>query len=334
MPRAFVTGVAGFLGSHVAEHFGSLGWDVSGIDNLKGGSLTNVPEGVRFERADCLASAGYSRLIQDADVVFHCAASAYDGLSLFSPGLVYRDTVQATVEVATAAVRAGVGRFVHCSSMSRYGAQPAPFTENLTPQPVSPYGLAKVASEQIVANLFSRHGGEYAIAVPHSIIGPRQRFDDPYRNVAAIMINRMLRGMQPVIYGDGSSVRCFSFVADVISCLANMGLFPEASGEIINVGPDEESVTILQLAERIATLLDFSLDPKFVPPRQGEVPNATCSSDKARRILGYSTTTTLDDGLQSMIDWIAQSGPREFVYSLPLDIVNEHTPTTWVDRIM
>jgi UDP-glucose 4-epimerase len=334
MPRAFVTGVAGFLGSHVAEHFGSLGWDVGGIDNLSGGSVANVPEGVRFRRADCLESGSYNGLIEGADLVFHCAASAYDGLSLFSPALVYRDTVQATVETVTAAVRADVGRFVHCSSMSRYGAQPAPFTEDLVPQPVTPYGLAKVASEQIVANLFSTHGGEYAIAVPHSIIGPRQRFDDPYRNVAAIMINRMLRGMQPVIYGDGSSVRCFSFVADVISCLANMGLRPEASGEIINVGPDEESVTILELAEHIATLLDFPLDPKFVAPRPGEVTHATCNSDKARRALGYRTTTTLDVGLRSTIDWIARTGPREFVYNLPLDIVNEHTPTTWVDRIM
>jgi UDP-glucose 4-epimerase len=334
MPRAFVTGVAGFLGSHVAERFSSLGWDVSGIDNLSGGSVANVPDGVRFERADCLESSSYDRLIEGADLVFHCAASAYDGLSLFSPALVYRDTVQATVETVTAAVRAGVGRFVHCSSMSRYGAQPAPFTEDLVPQPVTPYGLAKVASEQIVANLFSTHGGEYAIAVPHSIIGPRQRFDDPYRNVAAIMINRMLRGMQPVIYGDGSSVRCFSFVADVISCLANMGLFREASGEIINVGPDEELVTILELAEHIAALLDFQLDPKFVAPRPGEVTYATCNSDKARRMLGYRTTTTLNQGLQSTIDWIARTGPREFVYNLPLDIINEHTPTTWVDRIM
>src|ERR1043165_8984748 len=110
MPRAFVTGVAGFLGSHVAERFSSLGWDVSGIDNLSGGSVANVPDGVRFERADCLESSSYDRLIEGADLVFHCAASAYDGLSLFSPALVYRDTVQATVETVTAAVRAGVGR--------------------------------------------------------------------------------------------------------------------------------------------------------------------------------------------------------------------------------
>src|SRR5438876_11232877 len=123
MPRAFVTGVAGFLGSHVAEHFLAVGWEVSGIDNLSGGQLANLPAGVRFLQADCLESEAYDSLLSDTDLVFHCAASAYDGLSLFSPGLVYRDTLQATVEVATAAVRNDIGRFVHCSSMSRYGAQ-------------------------------------------------------------------------------------------------------------------------------------------------------------------------------------------------------------------
>ncbi len=334
MPRAFVTGVAGFLGCHVAEHFLGLGWDVSGIDNLVGGDLANLPEGVRFERVDCLDSAAYDHLVAGADLVFHCAASAYDGLSVFSPALVYRDTLQATVEVATAAVRGGAGRFVHCSSMARYGGQPSPFTEDMPPMPVSPYGLAKVGSEQFVENLISHHGGEYAIAVPHNIIGPRQRFDDPYRNVAAIMINRMLRGMQPVIYGDGSSVRCFSFVGDVISCLAQMGLLPEVAGEVINIGPDEEPVTILELAEHIAALMNFPLDPKFVAARPAEVTFATCSSDKARRLLGYRTTATLDEGLQSMIEWIDRVGPREFRYDRHLEIVTHRTPTTWVDRIL
>jgi UDP-glucose 4-epimerase len=334
VPRAFITGAAGFLGSHVAEHFRDLGWDVRGIDNLSGGNTANVPDDVSFRVADCLDSAGYDDLIRGCDLVFHCAASAYDGLSMFSPALVYRDTLQATVEVATATVRAGVGRFVHCSSMARYGDQASPFTEDMRPLPTSPYGLAKVNSEQFVENFLARHGGEFAIAVPHNIIGPRQRFDDPYRNVAAIMINRMLRGMQPVIYGDGSSVRCFSFVADCVACLAGMGLLPEAAGQTINIGPDEEPVTILQLAERIAALMDYPLDPKFVAARPGEVSEATCSSDKARSLLGYRTSTSLDEGLRTMIDWIDRVGPREFVYDRPLELVTPQTPTTWVDRIL
>ncbi len=241
MRKAFVTGVAGFLGSHVAERFRNLGWEVAGIDNLQGGQRANVPDGVRFETVDCLDRDAYLPLIRDADVVYHCASAAYDGLSVFAPAFVYRHTAQATVEVASAAVSSGVKRFVYCSSMARYGALPTPFTEDMEPAPVNPYGLAKRASELVVANLFDTHGGEHCIAVPHNIIGPRQRFDDPYRNVASIMINRMLRGLQPVIYGDGSNLRCFSFIDDVIYCLEQMGITEVAAGQTINIGPEGPS---------------------------------------------------------------------------------------------
>ncbi|MGH9170031.1 MAG: NAD-dependent epimerase/dehydratase family protein [Acidimicrobiales bacterium] len=334
MAKVFVTGVAGFLGSHVAERFRDLGWEVVGIDNLQGGREGNVPAGVRFEVRDCLERESYLPLMAGSDLVYHCACAAYDGLSLFSPAFVYRHTVQATVEVASAAVASGVSRVVHCSSMARYGALPAPFTEDMEPAPVSPYGFAKWCSELIVANLAETHGGEYAIAVPHSIIGPRQRFDDPYRNVASIMINRMLRGLQPVIYGDGSSRRCFSFVTDVLDCLERMGSWPAAAGETINVGPDEGAVTILGLAEEIASLLGVRLDPIFVAPRPLEVREATCSAGKARRLLGYETATCLRDGLISMIDWIERNGPRDFQYDRDIEIVTAATPDTWVDKLL
>jgi UDP-glucose 4-epimerase len=334
VPKVFVTGVAGFLGSHVAERFRDLGWDVAGIDNLQGGQVANVPDGVRFEAADCLDRESYRPLLRGADVVYHCASAAYDGLSVFAPAFVYRHTAQATVEVASAAVSSGVGRFVHCSSMARYGELPTPFTEDMHPAPVNPYGLAKRASELVVANLFETHGGEHCIAVPHNIIGPRQRFDDPYRNVASIMINRMLRGLQPVIYGDGSNLRCFSFISDVIYCLEQMGTAAVAAGETINIGPDEGAVTILALAKEIATLMAFDLDPIFVDARPQEVAEAVCSADKARRLLGYATTTTLREGLQSMIEWVGRHGPSDFTYDLHIEVLTDRTPATWVDKLI
>jgi UDP-glucose 4-epimerase len=334
VPKVFVTGVAGFLGSHLAERYRDRGWEVVGIDNLLGGQPANVPEGVRFEVVDCLDRDRVLPLIEGSDLTYHCASAAYDGLSVFSPAMVYRNTAQATVEVASAAVSAGVQRFVYCSSMSRYGELRTPFTEDMMPAPVNPYGLAKVAAELIVVNLFETHGGDYGIAVPHNIIGPRQRFDDPYRNVASIMINRMLRGRQPVIYGDGSSLRCFSFIDDVIFCLEKMGTEPQAIGETINIGPDEGSLTILELAQEIAELLSFSLDPIFVPPRPQEVTTAVCSADKARRLLGYSTSTTVRDGLKSMISFIEEQGPRDFSYDLDLEIRTDQTPATWMDKLI
>lgn len=334
MGSVFVTGMAGFLGSHVAEHFRDRGWQVRGIDNLTGGEMVNVPDGVDFTQADCLDREKYQHLIDGADAVYHCAASAYDGFSVFSPAMVFRDTVQATVESLVASISGGAGRFINCSSMARYGDQAAPFTEDMTPRPVTPYGIAKVAAEDAVRCISDLHGLTYVIAVPHNIIGPRQRFDDPYRNVAAIMINRMLRGQQPVIYGDGSSLRCFSFVSDVLQSLVSMGTADNVASEVINVGPDEGAVTILELAQSIAGLLAFDLDPVFVPARPREVAVATCSADKSRRLLGYQTQVPLLAGLEEMVTWIAKAGPREFRYDREIEVLTAQTPRTWTDHVI
>lgn len=332
--RVFVTGVAGFLGSHVAERFRDLGHEVRGIDNLQGGDPENVPPGVEMRVVDCLDRETYLPFMQGSDLVYHCAAAAYDGLSVYAPAYVFRHTAQATTEVASAAISAGVGRFVHCSSMARYGDVAPPFTEDQTPRPANVYGHAKLVSEAVVTNLFSTHGGEWSIAVPHNIFGPRQRFVDPYRNVVAISINRMLKGLQPVIYGDGLQERCFSHIADVLYCMEQMGLSPAASGQVVNIGPDEGTVTILQLMQEIADLLDFDLEPIFVPRRATEVRVATCSAEKARRMLGYRTKTGLLDGLRSTIAWISANGPRDFRYDREIEIISASTPRTWIDRLI
>ncbi|HZO64123.1 MAG: NAD-dependent epimerase/dehydratase family protein [Kribbellaceae bacterium] len=329
-----VTGVAGFLGSHVAETFCAMGREVRGIDNMLGGFKENVPDDVEFLVADCRDVADYAALLSGVELVYNCAAAPYEGVSVFSPYFVHEHTCSATIAVLSASVQAGVKRFVQCSSMARYGAGRTPYTENMVPMPADPYGIAKLAAEQTVRSICDAHGVEYQIAVPHNIIGPRQRYDDPYRNVAAIMINRMLRGLPPIVYGDGSQRRCFSFVSDVVSCLVRMGTDDDLNGEVINVGPDEDPVTILELAHTIADILGMPCEPVFVPGRPLEVPHAVCSSDKARRLLGYRTTVSLRDGLTEMADWIAAQGTREFDYRLPLEIVNELTPATWTKQLI
>jgi UDP-glucose 4-epimerase len=331
---ALVTGVAGFLGSHLADDLLASGFEVRGIDNMIDGFKENVPEGVEFREADCRRIDEYLDMLSGVEVVFHCAAAPYEGLSVFAPFLVHEHTTSATVAMLSAAVRSGVRRFVHCSSMSRYGKLIPPFTEDMTPRPLTPYGIAKYAADLQVAAIGGVHSMEYNIAVPHNIIGPRQRFDDPYRNVAAIMINRALRGLQPIVYGDGSQLRCFSFVSDVVSCLAKLGTDPEVHGEIVNVGPDEGEVTVLRLAELVCELTGRPFDPIFVPARPLEVHHATCSSDKARRLLGYRTRVGLREGLTEMVEWISRQGPREFAYHLQLEILNGLTPRTWTGRLI
>ncbi|MBF0515814.1 MAG: NAD-dependent epimerase/dehydratase family protein [Nitrospirae bacterium] len=331
--RVFITGVAGFLGSHLADAFIKKGWHVAGCDSLIGGYLDNVPEKVEFYQYDCTYLNSMRKILKGIDIVYHCAATAYEGFSVFSPHIVTKNIVDATVTVITAAIQNNVKRFVLCSSMARYGTNEVPFTEDMAPKPQDPYGIGKYATELMLRNLSETHGMEYVIAVPHNIIGPRQKYDDPYRNVASIMINLMLRKRQPIIYGDGQQKRCFSFVQDDISILEELGTSEAAVGEVVNIGPDKEFVTINQLAEVLARLLKFKLKPRYYPDRPNEVKFANCSADKARRLFGYNPTCDLETGLSEMISWIMSRGTKPFKYHLDIEIVNDKTPKTWKNKL-
>jgi len=127
--------------------------------------------------------------------------------------------------------------------------------------------------------------------------------------------------------------RCFSFIQDDVKVLEKLVFSDKVVGEVINIGPDEEFVTINQLAETIAKLLKFKLKPIYMPERPQEVKLANCSADKARRLLGYKTEYTLGAGLKSMIDYIKKRGPKPFKYHLDLEIINKKTPRTWKDKL-
>lgn len=334
MQKVFITGVAGFLGSHLADTFLARGYHVVGIDNFLGGYEDNVPKDVELYRGDLLDFDSLASKMKGCELVYHTACTAYEGLSVFSPSLIVANTCQISVNAFTAAIQAGVGRFIHCSSMARYGTQEViPFVESAECKPQDPYGIAKYASELLLKNLSLVHNLPLVIAVPHNIIGPRQRYDDPFRNVASIMINLMLQGRQPVIYGDGTQVRCFSDIKDDVDCLVEFAENPIALGETFNIGPDEHPVKVLQLAEVISKLLNFNLDPIFVTGRPQEVKYATCSAEKIRKYFGYSTKITLEESLKGLINYIETRGVRPFQYHLPIEIVSEKTPKTWTNKM-
>ncbi len=330
----FITGIAGFLGSHLADRMLMLGHNVSGNDTLIGGYMDNVPSGVKFYNIDCCDVGKMADAMKGVDIVFHTAATAHEGLSIFSPSFITRNIFEASVATISAAIQNKAKRFVYCSSMARYGNQEAPFKESQTPAPVDPYAIAKVAGEDILKALAPMNNMEWNIAIPHNIVGPRQRYDDPFRNVMSIMINRVLQGKPPVIYGDGSQVRCFSFIDDCLFCLERLALDPNITSETVNIGPDEEFVTINELARAIIKELDFKGEPIYLPDRPREVKHATCDATKARELLDYETTTTFTMGLRQTIQYIKSRGPRPFDYSYPLEIINKYTPRTWVDKSM
>ena len=332
--KIFITGVAGFLGSHLADRMLELGHEVVGNDTLIGGYLDNVPRGVQFYEADCCDAPRMTYIMKACDIVIHTAATAHEGLSVFSPSFITRNIFEASVATMSAAIQNNVKRFVYCTSMARYGDQQTPFTEDMKPRPVDPYGIAKVAGEEVLKVLGETHGMEWNIAVPHNIVGPRQRYDDPFRNVMSIMINRNLRGKPAIIYGDGLQTRCFSYVADCINCLEKMALDPNIVGETINIGPDEGTITVKQLAELVAKECGFDGEAIHMPDRPREVKHASCSADKARKLLNYETKTVLEKAIQETVDYVRTKGPREFDYSYPLEIISDKTPATWKDRLM
>ena len=332
--KIFITGVAGFLGSHLADLMIVNGHRVSGNDNMIGGYGDNIPEGVEFHQIDCRDLDKMTSAMRGSDIVYHCAATAYEGLSVFSPLLVTQNIFEASVSTVTAAIKNQVKRFVYCSSMARYGTNQIPFREEYIPHPQDPYGIAKEAGERVIINLCDTHGIEWNIAVPHNIVGPRQKYDDPFRNVMSIMLNRMLQGKAPVIYGDGEQKRCFSYIDDCLYCLNELAFSENVKGEIINIGPDEEIVTINKLAELCANETGCNLDPIHYEDRPKEVKLATCSADKARRLLNYSTTTNLKTAVRKTADYIRLRGTRKFKYHLPLEIISDKTPKTWKDKLI
>jgi UDP-glucose 4-epimerase len=174
--KIFITGVAGFLGSHLADAMIAEGHHVVGVDNLIGGELDNVPSKVHFHQIDCNDFNHIQKISYGCDIYYHCAATAYEGLSMFSPHVVTQNIVGASVSIFSAAAANRAKRIVYCSSMARYGALEPPFTEDQRPRPQDPYGIGKLAAEEILRVLCETHDLEYVIAVPHNIIGPRQKW--------------------------------------------------------------------------------------------------------------------------------------------------------------
>lgn len=346
--KIWITGVAGFLGSHLAEELLKLDHKVGGNDSLICGDKANVPKGVQFELADCRDQLGMQRWlgIFQPEVLIHCAATAHEGLSNFSPSFITRNIYEASIATFSAAIASGVKRIIFMSSMARYGSGRLieegkyiqreslgpPFYEEMMPEPIDPYGIAKVAAEYTLQSLCKLHNVEYVIAVPHNIIGQRQKYDDPFRNVASIMINRALQNKPIYVYGDGQQKRCFSPIKDCLDSLVKM-VDADISGEIINIGPDAGEISVLQLAHMIRQIIGDQVTIEHLPDRPNEVKNAYCSSDKARQILGYSPKQSLHECLVEMVEYIREKQPKPFAYNFPIEI-ESGCPKVWTQRML
>lgn len=331
--KAIVTGGAGFIGSHVAERLVRDGHEVLVIDDLSGGFRENVPDGAQLEVASVTEDLDDVFRQFAPDVVYHLAAYAAEGLSHHIPVFNYTNNIIGTVNVLGATHRCGARHFVFTSSIAVYGhpRDGRPFTEKDTPAPVDPYGIAKLACEQHIRAFTRYYGGpRYTILRPHNVFGPRQNISDPYRNVVGIFMARALEGKPMPIFGDGSQTRSFTYVDVVADAIVDAPRNARARDVTVNVGGDE-SMSVRDLANCIADLMDAPSTPEFLPARQ-EVKHAHCEHALARDIFATAYARNSVDiraGLGRMAQHV-RSHPVPPITNCPAAIeITDGLPESW-----
>jgi UDP-glucose 4-epimerase len=332
--RVLVTGGAGFMGSWLVDELVRRGHNVVSVDDLSGGSIQNVNKKSKFIKADVRHTEKIEEIVRDEkiDVIYHLAAYAAEGQSIFSPVQINDINIKPMNNLLVAAVNNDVKKFVFTSSMAVYGKQKPPFDETMATMPEDPYGCAKAYCERMLEIFSQIYDFNYTIIRPHNVYGPRQNISDPYRNVLGIWINSIMRSKPPYVYGDGNQTRAFSFVQDAIIAIANAGFFGQANREIINVG-SEEVVTINEALKIVLETMNSKLKPIYVEERPGETKHAYCTVKKSEKLLDYRTTTRLREGIQKMVNWAREWGPQKPTYRIPLEI-RKKAPRVWREQLI
>jgi len=338
--RVLVTGAAGFMGSHLVDYLLGQGHQVYGVDDMSGGFWRNIHPDSSFTKLDLRNGEATRVYVQQVkpQLLYHLAADATEGRSQFTPIQCTERNYVSYLHVLVPAIEHGLERVVMASSMSVYGAQEPPFSEEMEPEPEDVYAIAKAAMERATAILSKVHGFEYVIIRPHNVYGPRQNIADPYRNVIGIFINRLLQGRHYYIYGDGEQKRAFTYIDDFTPYIAAAGTKASCAGKVINVGPREEH-TINGMSDLLLRLFydgqEPELEPVYLPARPQEVKEAFCTVDEAERLLGYQTTVPLQEGLRRMLAWARELGPQEPRYlDDGLELMTGDVPATWRDRLI
>jgi UDP-glucose 4-epimerase len=302
--KVLVTGGAGFIGSNLVEALLERGDEVRILDNFSTGSRTNL-EGLEAEILEGELRS-YERVhaaVRGVEVVFHLGALGSVPRSVQDPLTSSAVNVEGTLNVLLAARDENVRRVVFASSSSIYGSAGAlPRTEEMAPDPISPYGVAKLAAERYCVS-FSRVYDQFETTVLRyfNVFGPRQSPRSQYAAVVPLFITRIASGEPIVVYGDGEQSRDFTYVANVVDATLRAADAPGASGRIFNVAAGRPA-SVNDLAAAIGEILDKPVRREDAPPRPGDVRDSWADVSAARRGLGYETQVSLEDGLRLTVD--------------------------------
>lgn len=328
MHRVLVTGAAGFIGSHVADHCLKLGMQVVATDDLSGGVRENVPAAAQWVQGDLRDGKFVKSLWNDGpfEYVYHLAAYAAEGLSHFIRHYNYETNLLASMHLLNQAVNHDCKCFVFTSSIAVYGRNQVPMTEDLTPQPEDPYGISKYAVELDLKAAHELFGLDFVVFRPHNVYGERQNIADKYRNVIGIFMNQVLQGQPMSVFGDGLQTRAFSHVDDVAPTIARSPLEPAARNQVFNVGADTP-YTIMELASQVAQAFDKPCEVKHLPARN-EVVHAFSDHSRVRKVFGDSMPIDLATGIRRMAEWVKARGPASPVRFDNIEIPR-NLPPSW-----
>ena len=307
MAKYLVTGAAGFIGRSIAAALLKRGETVRGIDNLITGKRSNLVglENMEFIEGDLTDPEQCADACKGIEIVFHEAALASVPRSVSDPAATNLHCVTATLNLLIAARAAGVRRVVYAGSSSAYGDTPTlPKREDMLPNPISPYAVAKLAGEHYMRTFTRVYGLETVVLRYFNVFGPFQDPTSHYSGVLAIFCRRMLAGQQPTIYGDGEQSRDFTYIDNVVhaNLLAADATAEKVSGQMMNVATGMR-ITLNETFSILRGLTAYKSEPLYDEPRTGDIRDSLADITLAGQLLGYRPIVDFQEGLRRTVEW-------------------------------
>lgn len=306
--RVLVTGAAGFIGSNICDELLKNGASVIGIDNMFNGRMENLEnvqkdKNFTFYKTDVRDYDRLLHIMKDIDIVYHEAAFTSVPQSILMPELCNSVNVVGTLNILNAARIRDIEKIVFASSSSVYGDTPTlPKHENMRLDPISPYGVAKQAAEAYMVSYYRVYGLNTTALRYFNVFGPRQK-DSPYSGVIAIFLSSIFQHKNPIIFGDGTQSRDFTYVKDVVKANLMAGLSKETAGEVLNIAAGNP----IKLNELTKLMIELSgvegLSIEYGPERTGDIKHSFGDIAKAKKLLHYEPDYDAVSGFKEYLDF-------------------------------